>query len=227
MNRIPLAVKLLYTAWMVVWVPVYWQQNGPANFLWLCDFANWVLLGAIWIESPLLASSQLSGVFLIQVVWAVDFTSALLFRFHPVGGTEYMFDPAKPLWLRSLSLFHLWTIPLLIWLVRRVGYDRRGWKLQTAIAGVLFPLGVLAGTREQNLNWMFAPFGLPQTLLEPLVFAFVAVPLAAALLFLPGDWIARTCLAPRSPRSDPAHGDGSQPLDGARPEGGGGSAVVE
>lgn len=227
MSRIPLAAKLLYTAWMVVWVPVYWQQNGPANFLWLCDFANWVLLGAIWIESPLLASSQLSGVFLIQVVWAVDFTSGLLFRFHPVGGTEYMFDPAKPLWLRSLSLFHLWTIPLLIWLVRRVGYDRRGWKLQTAIAGVLFPLGVLAGTPEQNLNWMFAPFGVPQTLLEPLVFAFVAVPLAAALLFLPGDWIARTCLAPRSSRSDRAQGDGSRSLDDARPEGGGGSAVVE
>ena len=227
MNRIPLAAKLLYTAWMVVWVPVYWQQNGPSNFLWLCDFANWILLGAIWIESPLLASSQLSGVFLIQVIWAADFLSALLFRFHPVGGTEYMFDPAKPLWLRSLSLFHLWTIPLLIWLVRRVGYDRRGWRLQTAIAGVLFPLGVLAGTREQNLNWMFAPFGLPQTLLEPLVFSFVAVPLAAALLFLPGDWIARTCLAPQDSGADPAHGGGSQAVDGARREGEGGSAVAK
>ena len=121
MNRIPLAAKLLYTAWMVVWVPVYWQQNGPSNFLWLCDFANWVLLGAIWIESPLLASSQLSGVFLIQVIWAADFLSALLFRFHPVGGTEYMFDAATPLWVRAFSLFHLWSVPLLVWLVRRIG----------------------------------------------------------------------------------------------------------
>ena len=75
-----------------------------------------------------------------------------------------------------------------------VGYDRRGWRLQTAIAGVLFPLGVLAGTPEQNLNWMYAPFGLPQTVLDPVLFAIVAVPLAAVLLFLPGDWIARRLL---------------------------------
>jgi len=197
MARIPFAAKLLYTAWMAVWVPVYWQQNGLSNFLWICDFANWVVLAAIWLESSLLVSAQLSGVFLIQLVWAIDFASALLFKVHPVGGTEYMFDSAKPLWLRSLSLFHLWTIPLLVWLVRRVGYDRRGWRVQTAIAAVLFPLGVLAGTREQNLNWMFAPFGLPQTLLSPMLFALVAVPIAALLLFLPGDWIARRYFARR------------------------------
>ena len=191
MSRIPLSAKILYTVWMAVWVPVYWQHNGPANFLWLCDFANWILLLAIWVESTLLVSSQLAGVLLIQLVWAVDFGGGLLFGLHPVGGTEYMFDAAKPLWLRGLSLFHLWTLPLLVWLVRRVGYDRRGWRVQTAIAGVLFPLGVFAGTREQNLNWMYAPFGLPQTLLDPLLFAVVAVPLAALLLFLPGDWIAR------------------------------------
>lgn len=194
MNRIPLSAKLLYTAWMAVWVPAYWLHNGPSNFLWICDFANWALFLAIWMESALLASAQLAGIFLIQLVWAVDFAGGLLLGVHPVGGTEYMFDPAKPLWLRALSLFHLWTVPLLVWLVRQVGYDRRGWRLQTAIAGVLFPLGVLAGTPEQNLNWMYAPFGLPQTVLEPLLFAIVAVPLAAVLLFLPGDWIARRLL---------------------------------
>jgi hypothetical protein len=193
-NRIPLGAKVLYTAWMAVWVPVYWQHNGPENFLWICDFANWVLFLAIWIESSLLLSAQLAGIFLIQAVWAVDFTGGLTLGIHPVGGTEYMFDPAKPLWLRGLSLFHIWTVPLLVWLVRQVGYDRRGWRLQTAIAGVLFPLGVLAGTPEQNLNWMYAPFGLPQTLLDPLFFAVVAVPIAALLLFLPGDWIARRYL---------------------------------
>jgi hypothetical protein len=194
MNRIPLSAKVFYSVWMAVWVPVYWQQNGPANFLWLCDFANWMVFLAIWTESALLASSQLAGIFLIQLVWAVDFASGLLFGRHPVGGTEYMFDSATPLWLRGLSLFHLWTVPLLVWLVRQIGYDRRGWQVQTAIAGVLFPLGVVAGTREQNLNWIYAPFGLTQTALEPLLFAVVAVPIAALLLFLPGDWIARRFL---------------------------------
>lgn len=189
--RVPLAVKVGYTAWMAVWVPVYWVANGPSNFLWICDFANFALLAALWLESPLLASSQLAGILVIQIVWAIDYLGALLLGAHPIGGTEYMFDAAEPLWLRALSLFHLWTVPFLVWLVRRVGYDPRAWRLETAIAFVLFPLGQWVGTPEQNLNWMWRPFGIEQTLLPPLLFAFVAVPIAALLLFLPGDRFAR------------------------------------
>jgi hypothetical protein len=144
MNRVPLSVKVAFTLLMAAWVPLYWLHNGPANFLWLCDFANFVLLAALWRESALLASSQVAGIFVIQVVWAIDYFGRIFLGFHPVGGTEYMFDVAEPIWLRGLSLFHLWTVPLLLWLVRRVGFDARGWKLQTALALVLFPLGRLA-----------------------------------------------------------------------------------
>jgi len=200
-SRVPLAVKLAYSGWMAVWVPVYWIHNGPANFLWICDFANFVTLAAIWSESALLVSSQLAGVFFIQTIWAVDFFGRLLLGFHPIGGTEYMFDPSLPWWLRALSLFHLWMVPLLAWLMLRVGHDRRGWWLETTIAAVLLPLGQRLGTPEQNLNWMWRPFGVEQTLLPPTWFAALAVPLAAFLLFLPGDRLARRLFSrPRAPR---------------------------
>jgi len=197
--RIPLSVKLAYTLWMAVWVPAYWHANGPSNFLWLCDFANFGVLAALWLESGLLASAQLAGVLMIQLLWAIDFLSALIAGAHPIGGTEYMFDSAQPLWLRGLSLFHLWTVPLLVWMVRRLGYDGRGWKLQSLLALVLLPLGQQLGTRDQNLNWMWAPFGIEQRLLPPLLFAVAAVPIVAAVLFWPGHWIARRWLARRSP----------------------------
>jgi hypothetical protein len=191
-GRIPFAAKLAYTAWMIVWVPLYWRENGPANFLWICDFANFALLWAIWRESALVASSQLAGILFIQMLWAVDFFGRMFVGVHPIGGTEYMFDPAEPLWLRGLSLFHLWSVPLAVWLVRRLGHDARGWKLETGFAALLLPAGVLFGTPEQNLNWMHAPFGVEQTLLPPLVFAFVALPIAAVLLFWVGDLCARS-----------------------------------
>lgn len=192
--RIPLSLKLAYTAWMAVWVPLYWLENGWTNFLWLCDLANFVILVALWRESSLLVSSQLSAVTLIQLVWAVDFFGRWTTGVHAIGGTEYMFDPATPLWLRGLSLFHLWSVPLLVWVGRRLGHDRRGWWLATASAAVLFPLGQQLGTREQNLNWMWAPFGVEQVWLPPLAFALLSVPVAAAVLFWPGDRIARAWL---------------------------------
>ena len=191
MPRVPLTVKLAYTLWMLVWVPAYWVENGPANFLWICDFANFMLLAALWLESPLLATSQFAGVLIIQLGWAADFSSAILFGSHAIGGTEYMFDETRPSWLRALSLFHLWTVPLLAWLGRRVGFDRRGWRLAAAVALVLFPLGQWVGTREQNLNWMWRPFGVEQRGLPPVVFPFVAVGIATLLLFLPGSGLAR------------------------------------
>ncbi len=196
--HVPLAVKLAYTAWMLVWVPIYWRENGPSNFLWICDFANFAILYALWRESALVASAQLAGVLFIQLLWAFDYLGRLLSGSHPIGGTEYMFEVPTPIWLRCLSLFHLWSVPFLIWLVRRLGHDHRGWKLQTAIAALLFPVGQVVGTEEQNLNWMWAPFGVEQTLLPPFVYAFVAVPIAALLLFWPGDLVVRKWLARES-----------------------------
>src|ERR1700722_699202 len=60
-------------------------------------------------------------------------------RTHLVGGTEYMFDPGLPLTIRLLSLFHIVTPPLLLYAIWRLGYDPRGWKLQTLMAWIVVP----------------------------------------------------------------------------------------
>ena len=38
-NRLPLWLKLVYTAFVAVLVPVYWYYYGPTNFLYFCDVA--------------------------------------------------------------------------------------------------------------------------------------------------------------------------------------------
>jgi hypothetical protein len=90
-----------------VWLPVYWYRYGGCNQLWLCDFANIATLAALWLESRVLLSAQLVGVAVPQVGWTIDWIGRLILGFHPIGGTEYMFDQSKPWWLRALSLFHL------------------------------------------------------------------------------------------------------------------------
>lgn len=185
MPRIPASVKAAYAVWLLVWTPLYWTHNGPSNFLWLCDAANFVVGLALFLESPLLLSSQAAGVFLVQLVWTLDFAGGLLLRAHPVGGTEYMFDAATPLWLRGLSLFHVAMPPVMAWGLLRLGYDRRGWRLQSALGGVLVVGGYLLGTREQNLNWVWEPFGVPQTLLPPAAWVAACVVLYPLCLYWP------------------------------------------
>lgn len=184
-SAIPLGLKIAYTAWLAVWVAVYWDAYGPQNFLWICDVANFVLAIALWTESRLLFSSQAVAVLIIQALWVVDVCGRLMLGLHLVGGTEYMFDPDKSVGLRALSLFHVFVPILLLWAVWRLGYDRRGWKLQTLVLWVLLPTTYLVTDPELNINWLWKPFGATQTLVPELVyvaFEMVAVPL---LLYLP------------------------------------------
>ena len=188
-------MKVAYTLWVAVWLPLYWRHHGPSNLLWFCDLANLIALPAIWLESRLLLSSQLVGVAVAQIGWTVDFLGRLLLGVHPIGGTEYMFAAADPLWLRGLSLFHLWMVPLLAWLVTRTGYDRRGLALQSAIAWAALPLSMAIGTREQNLNWVWGPFGTEQDWMAPWAWVACLAVLYPLVLFLPAHavaaWVAR------------------------------------
>ena len=134
--KIPLIVKVVYTAFVCVLVWNYWLDYGPTNFLYFCDVALFFTLAAMWTESPLLAGIPAVGIIFPQMLWVFDFVAGV-FGWFPFGMTVYMFDDNIPLQTRGLSLFHGWLPFLLIWLVHRLGYDRRSMLVWTGIAWVL------------------------------------------------------------------------------------------
>lgn len=135
-NRIPLWVKLSYTAFVAVLVPYYWHCYGPTNFLYYCDIAVLMTIVALWREDSLWASMPAVGILLPQAFWMVDFLGGLL-GIPVVGMTAYMFDAGIPLFARALSLFHFWLPLFLLWIVWRLGYDRRAFVAWTALAWLL------------------------------------------------------------------------------------------
>ena len=167
-HRLPLSLKLGLTAWILVWAPSYGWLLGPDNFLWLCDLANLLLWLGILMESRRLVSMQLLAVSLVGVLWTLDVAVAMLTGVHPIGGTEYMFDPAYPAAVRSLSLFHLWLPWVAAYGVWRLGYERRAILWQTGLTWLVVPLSYWLTAPEHNINWVQGPFGQPQTSLEPL-----------------------------------------------------------
>jgi hypothetical protein len=132
-SKIPLAAKVAGTAFLAVLVPVYLHTYGPTNFLWFCDAALILTVAGMWLENSLLISMCAVGILLPQCVWLADFGGNLL-GFHPLGLTGYMFDHQLPLFTRGLSLFHGWLPVLLVWLLFRLGYDRRALSAWTGMA---------------------------------------------------------------------------------------------
>jgi hypothetical protein len=151
-RRIPLWLKIGWTIWLLVWAPIYWRQYGAQNFLFFCDIGN-VLIGiGLWMESPLIFSWTACGLLVFQTIYVVDLIGALFAPHHSFGGLDYMFDPHLPLSVRLLSLFHIVTPPLLLWAIWRLGYDSRGWKLQTLMTWIVIPINYF--WRPQcDVNW--------------------------------------------------------------------------
>jgi hypothetical protein len=132
--RIPLWAKVLYTAFMCVLVPFYWSWYTPWNFLYFCDVALFVTLAGMWLESPFLLSTQAVGLLLPQMLWVADYLAYLVAGIHVTGMTAYMYNTDLHCFVRALSSFHGWLPFLLIWLVLRLGYDRRALRAQAALA---------------------------------------------------------------------------------------------
>jgi len=106
-DQIHLGIKLAYTLFLLVLVPVYWAHYGPKNFRWFSDIALLTTGATLWLESPLLASMMMLAVLLPELAWNLDFFGRLLTGHTMFGMSAYMFDARTPRYLRALSLFHV------------------------------------------------------------------------------------------------------------------------
>jgi hypothetical protein len=186
-SRIPLWLKIGWTAWLIVWTPVYWRQYGAQNFLYFCDLGNFMIAVALWAESRLILSWQAVGLLVFQTAYTLDLIGSFLFGKHAIGGTEYMFDPAIPLWIRLLGLYHFVVPLLLIWAMRRLGYDRNAWKWQVVTTCIVVPINYF--WRPQfNVNWARG-IGHEQHLIPGWLYLIGYLGVATVLIYLPTHWL--------------------------------------
>ena len=100
----------------------------------------------------MILSWQAIGLLIFQTLYAIDLIGAALSGHHLIGGTEYVFDPKISLLVRLLGLYHLAVPPLLLWAVRRLGYDPEALRWQTFTAWILVPINFW-WRPQYNVNW--------------------------------------------------------------------------
>lgn len=182
---VPRWLKLAFTLWILVWAPSYVVLLGAQNFFWLCNVASFLLLVALWSEHRTLMSMQWLAVALVGSLWSLDVATAALTGVHPIGGTEYMFDPEHPPMARAMSLYHV-VLPLVAGIgIARLGYARRALLWQTLLTWIVVPLTYLLTEAGRNINWVHGPFGQPQDSLNPLLYLFLLSLLWPVIVYLP------------------------------------------
>ena len=201
-RRIPTWVKVAYSPFVAIVVPSYWVTYSPWNFLYFCDIALLVTGAAIWIESPLLVSMQAVAITIPQLLWVVDFLCRLIAGVDITGVTAYMLDSSIPLFLRGLSLFHGWLPFFLLWLLSRLGFDRRALGIQSVVAIVVILISYLFAPAPPpspshpnwavNLNYVY---GLddkhPQTMMAPWLWLLSLMAVTVIAIYLPTHFVLR------------------------------------
>lgn len=206
-RRIPLWLKIAYTGFLAVMIPVYWINYGPTNFLYFCDVALLVTLVGVWREDALLVSMPAVGILIPQALWCLDFLFEL-FGGTLTGMTGYMFDQNRSLFLRGLSLFHGWLPFLLAYLVYKLGYDRRalaGWSVLSlglclAAYFLLPPAGAALADPKlpRNVNYVhnLLSDAEPQPWMPPLVYLGVWIVALTAIAYLPTHFLLKKLCKP-------------------------------
>jgi len=202
-SRYPLWVTIPYLIFVIVLIPMYLRQYGPQNFLWFSDISLFATLIAVWTGNRMLASMMAVGVLPLEVVWAADF-----FTGGHIGLAGYMYDARIPLMLRVMSLFHLVFPVIVVWMLIRQGYDNRAIYLQTLVAWIVLPASYLIGTKEENINWVYGPGGVPQGWAEPVTYLLIYMAFLPVCIYLPTHLALRKIFA--EPRDYP-RGAGLKP----------------
>jgi hypothetical protein len=210
--RIPLPAKLLYSAFVCLLVPNYLRAYGPTNFLYFCDVALLLTGIAMWTESALLVSACAVGILFPQALWIADFLSTMVG--HPITGmTAYMFNPAIPAFSRFLSFFHFWLPLLLVWLLWRLGYDRRGLRVWIVVAWCLMatsyaflpppPAPPADPGLPVNVNYVYGlSDDAPQTWLPPWLYFSTLLLALPVLIFVPSHFALQRLFRDRTAGRD-------------------------
>lgn len=184
-QAIPLAFKLAYTAFVLCVMAVWWRHYGWKNFLWFSDIAFIGAVPALWLDSGAIASVLTVAVLLPELFWNVDYAGRLLLRRRIVGLTDYMFDPARPLILRVLSLFHVPLPAVLLWLLAAYGYEPRiGLAGAIVLASIVLPWSRAVSDSVENINWTYG-LGARRSALPAAVYVAVLLLAFVGFVFVP------------------------------------------
>jgi hypothetical protein len=190
-------MKIPYTLFLCLLVPVYWVHYGPRNFLWFSDLALLMIAAAMWLQSRWLASMAAVSVLLLELAWNLDFFTRLIADVRLLGLADYMFERSRPLPLRALSLFHVVMPPLLVWLVLELGYEPRAWLAQAALSWIVLPLTYALTRAQDNVNWVYGLGKEPQRWMPPWLYVGLLMVLFPLCVYLPTHLILAHLAGPR------------------------------
>lgn len=147
-------IKYFLTAFILVLLPTYYLSYGPYNFLWFSDIGLFLILFSLWYRSALLISMSAIITMFIEAFWIFDYFYTLLVGVNLLGIAGYMFDENLNIYLRGLSLFHIFLPIMQIKYMRAWGYDSNALLYGITLYWLTLITCYAITPMQSNINWV-------------------------------------------------------------------------
>lgn len=177
------------------------QLGTQHDMLWHCHAMLGVAAFGFLLRSPLLLSTALIGSLVAHTLWVVDCVIGVSTGIFPIAMTNHVV--AYSTWQWVLTTFHFYTVPLLLWALRK----QRQIPVLNALlltTCVFIALTVISRSwpERYNLNAAYYPLGgtntaagrLAQSLPAPAYLVVLNLTMLV-LAFLPGAAVVRAWLS--------------------------------
>ena len=211
---LPLWLKIAWTVLTIATFSAYLRYYSfPHSCLWFSSLALLLTCVGLWLEHPLLLSMQAVSVAFLELVYTIDFFVRLTTGVFLTGLSVYFFQAEdSPAWVRAFSLFHIPLPFVLLWLLWKLGYDRRAVVAQTVFAWVLLPACYLFTDPADNVNWVFGPNEHRWEWMPSWGWVLLLMVVFPVLIYLPSHWVFQRIFPQPLDQGDPRAPGTASPL---------------
>ncbi len=161
---------IFFLTWGVIAISLSMYNKNPTQILYMC-YLGLILIGiGILTKRSYIIMSQVYILAIPLLIWDIDFLHWLIFNKPLFGITNYFFAEGHSLIGKIISLQHLFTVPLSIYIAKIIGIKRKdAWKWSFIQITVVYLFVTLFSSPDLNINCVFHPcinlhFGLPYRL---------------------------------------------------------------
>lgn len=161
---------VFFLVWGIIAIANSMYMQNPRQILYLCYIGLLIIGIGILTKRSYLIMSQVYILAIPLLIWDIDFLHWVIFQTELWGITDYFFIGENSLIGKIVSLQHLFTIPLAIYIAKKIGIKRKdAWKWSFAQVTIIFIFAILFTSPEDNINCVFNPcinfyFNLPYSM---------------------------------------------------------------
>jgi hypothetical protein len=134
---------------------IVYSSYSIESYLWLCKINLFLTIFGILFKNKLLISMAFVGGLARFSIWNLSFIINLFTNYNLFNVTAYIFSLGTSLTIKIISLYHIFLPIILIFFLKKIGYDSRAFIFSTILYWFVIIITYFFTIKSNNINFVF------------------------------------------------------------------------